>query len=176
VVYRSFIQNCISIEKSCGSRGEEPRHGLELPIREKSGLGVFCMSDIEEKISGYFKSREEVIAVYLFGSYPGGKAGPSSDTDIGILLDKDKLDYSIEIIDNCMVNLGKLLRKDIHPVILNFASEELLRQIFVKGKCILINDSRRLSRFKMVKFAQIADFAYYRKQMQSGLIRKVMGS
>jgi len=134
------------------------------------------MNKIEEKIRGHFKSREEIIAVYLFGSYQVGKAGPSSDTDIGILLDEDKLDHRMGIIDNCMVDLGKLLRKDIHPVILNFASEELLRQIFVKGKCILINDSNRLSRFKMVRFVQIADFAYYRKQMQSGLIRKVMGS
>jgi len=34
-----------------------------------------------------------------------------------------------------MVELSRILRKDIHPVILNSAGEELLRQIFLKGKC-----------------------------------------
>jgi hypothetical protein len=73
-----------------------------------------------------------------------------------------------------MVELGRLMRKDIDPVILNSASQELLRQIFSKGKCILVNDSKELARYKMVMFARIAEFAYYRNQMQLGLIRKIM--
>ncbi|MFX0133935.1 MAG: hypothetical protein ACFFDN_09840, partial [Candidatus Hodarchaeota archaeon] len=64
--------------------------------------------------------------------------------------------------------------KDIHPVILNIASEELLRQIFLKGKSLLINNPGELARYKMIMFAKIADFAYYRNKMQSGLIRKIM--
>jgi hypothetical protein len=70
--------------------------------------------------------------------------------------------------------LGRILRKDIHPVILNSAGEELLRQIFSNGKCLLINNPKEFSRFKMVMFSRIADFAYYRTKMQSGLIKKVM--
>ena len=132
------------------------------------------MFKIEEYIKDYFNNKREVIAVYLFGSYEAGKERPLSDIDIGILLERDELDSNREIITNCIVELGRLLRKDIHPVILNSASEELLRQIFLKGQCILINNSKKLAKFKMVKFVDIADFAYYRNQMQSGLIRKVM--
>jgi hypothetical protein len=74
-----------------------------------------------------------------------------------------------------MVELGRILRRDIHPVILNSASEEILRQIFLKGKCVLIHDSKKLAQFTMIKFVEIADFAYYREQMQAGLINKTMG-
>jgi len=36
-------------------------------------------------ISDYFKNKDEVIAVYLFGSYACGKNQPFSDIDIGML-------------------------------------------------------------------------------------------
>lgn len=127
-----------------------------------------------EKLTKYFINREEVIAVYLFGSYAEGREGPLSDVDIGILITKNDRSFSREKRNRYMIELAKILRKDIHPVILNSASEELMRQIFLKGKCILINDSKKLSRYKMVTMSKIAEFAQYRGQMQLGLIKKVM--
>jgi len=132
------------------------------------------MNELEEKIRTYFKNKKDIIAIYLFGSYAACKERHLSDIDIGILLDRDETDLDKDILTDCMVGLGRMLRKDIHPVILNSASEELLRQIFLKGKCILINDASKLARYKMIMFVKIADFAYYRSHMQSGLIKKVM--
>ena len=129
---------------------------------------------LEEKITTYFKNKKEVIAVYLFGSYAEGKDRDLSDIDIGILLDRNNREFFNERKNDYIVELGRLMRKDIDPVILNSASEGLLRQVFSKGKCIVVNDSRKLARYKMVMFAMIAEFAYYRNQMQSGLIRKIM--
>ena len=57
---------------------------------------------------------------------------------------------------------------------LNSASEVLLKQIFKKGKCVLVNNAKELSRKKMVMFTDMADFAYYQGKLQLGLIRKVM--
>ena len=131
-------------------------------------------SKLEENIRVYFRDKKEVIAVYLFGSHAKGKERPLSDIDVGILLDKNDRDFLKERRKDYTIELGRALRKDIHPVILNLAGEELLKQIFSKGKCILINDARKLALYRMVMFARIADFAYYRSQMQSGLIRKVM--
>lgn len=128
----------------------------------------------EEKISTYFKKKKDVIAVFLFGSYAKGKEYSSSDIDIGILLEKNNQESNKKRLTNYIVDLGRLLRKEIHPVILNSASEELLRQIFLKGKCLLINNPGELVRYKMYMFSRIAEFTYYRNQMQSGLIRKVM--
>ena len=132
------------------------------------------MDKLEEKIKVYFKNKKEVIAVYLFGSYAEGKDRDLSDIDIGILLDRNNREFFNERKNDYIVELGRLMRKDIDPVILNSASEGLLRQVFSKGKCIVVNDSRKLARYKMVMFAMIAEFAYYRNQMQSGLIRKIM--
>jgi predicted nucleotidyltransferase len=125
-------------------------------------------------IKSYFKQKPEIVAVYLFGSYAKGKERRTSDVDLGILLrvaDRTSvLDKRIEY----MVELSRLLKKDIHPIILNSASEALIRQIFLKGKCILVNDSQKLSKFKMIMIARIADFGHYRNMMQSGFISKVM--
>ena len=132
------------------------------------------MNNLEAKIKSYFENKAEVIAVYLFGSYAIGQEQAFSDVDLGILFDEMDKDLSFKRRTDYLIELGRLLRKDIHPVILNSASEELLRQIFSKGKCILVNEVKKLAAHKMVMLVRIAEFAYYRNQIQSGLIKKVM--
>jgi predicted nucleotidyltransferase len=126
------------------------------------------------KLKAYFEDKSEVIAVYLFGSQATGKKDCSSDVDVGILLNTKDRATEIEKRNQYMVDLAYILRKEIHPIILNSAGEELMRQIFMKGDCILIKNQKKLSLFKMTMFARIADFGYYRNQMQSGLIRSIM--
>ena len=124
----------------------------------------------------YFRDQPDVVAVYLYGSRAAGKEGRASDVDIGVLIDSPDRKTQAEKRMRYMVELAAVLRKEIHPVILNYAGEELMRQIFIKGKCILVNDPKKLSLFKMTMFARIADFSYYKRQMQSGLIRNIMES
>jgi len=116
------------------------------------------MNKLDEKIKAYFEHKREVIAVYLFGSYADG----------------NNRDFFKGRRDDYIVELSRILRKDIDAVILNSAGEELLRQMFLKGKCILVKDSRKLARYKAVMLAKIAEFGYYRSRMQSGLITKIM--
>ena len=132
-------------------------------------------NELSNNIAAYFTNKREVIAVYLFGSYAEGKECPLSDIDIGILLDRTDHNAIKKIRNKCIVELSRILRKDIHLVILNSASEELIRQIFLKGKCILVSDLKKTSQYKMVMLAKVAEFLYYRTQMQAGLIKKVMG-
>ena len=127
-----------------------------------------------KKICLYFRDRDEVIAVYLFGSYAQGRERARSDIDIGVLLNPHNPEAMRKKRSQYLTELGRVLRKDIHIVILNNAGEELLRQVFAKGKCILINDHQKHTHFKMVMFTRIADFDYYRRPMQAGLIEKVM--
>ena len=130
--------------------------------------------ELQNAIKEYFADKEGVIAVYLFGSYAMDNDDPLSDVDLGVLLDESNPVTLRDRRDQYMVDLGRILRKDIHPVLLNSASEELLRQIFLKGKCILAIDPKKLSQYKMVMFTRIAEFGYYRCRMQSGVIRKVV--
>ena len=131
-------------------------------------------NNLTTRLKQYFKDKPEVIAVYLFGSQATGKKKRSSDVDVGILLNTKDRATEIEKRNQYMVDLADILRKEIHPIILNSAGEELIRQIFTKGDCILIKNQKKLSLFKMTMFARIADFGYYRNQMQSGLIRSIM--
>ena len=128
------------------------------------------------KLKAYFEDKSEVIAVYLFGSQAMGKNGFSSDVDIGILLDTYDQNTETEKKNQYLMELANILRKEVHQIILNSAGEELMRQIFLKGKCILVKNPEKLSLFKMTMYARIADFSYYRDQMQSGLIRNIMES
>ena len=131
-------------------------------------------NNLTTRLKQYFKDKPEVIAVYIFGSQATGKKNRTSDVDVGILLNTKNRATEIEKRNQYMVDLADILRKEIHPIILNSAGEELMRQIFAKGDCILIKNQKKLSLFKMTMFARIADFGYYRNQMQSGLIRSIM--
>jgi predicted nucleotidyltransferase len=125
-------------------------------------------------LKNYFQEKPEIIAVYLFGSQAAAKSGRSSDVDVGILLDTVDKTLEIEKKSQYMLELANILRKEIHPVILNSAGEELMRQIFAKGKCLLVKDQKKLALFKMTMFARIADYDYYRSQLQAGLIRNIV--
>ena len=114
-----------------------------------------------------------MIAVYLFGPYSRGKMHHLSDIDIGVLLDQNNKEFQKAKRKKYMNDLPRILRKDIHLVFLNSGSEELMKQIYSKGKCILSNDAAKLARYNMVMMARIADYGYYRNKMQSGFIRKV---
>jgi len=129
----------------------------------------------EETIANYFKANSSgITAVYIFGSQASGKFTPSSDVDIALLFDRRDPDYIHSRMDETLLKLPKLLRKDIHLVVMNSASEALLKQIFAKGKCLLVNDFRKLAEFKMIAYARIAGFDYYLKIMQAGVIRRVL--
>jgi predicted nucleotidyltransferase len=96
-----------------------------------------------EKVKSYFLNENEVVAVYLFGSYARGRAKRTSDVDIGILLNSNNSKVFKAKQLRYLKELGRLLRKDIHPVILNTAGEMLMQQIFTRGKCIVENDRRK---------------------------------
>jgi predicted nucleotidyltransferase len=130
---------------------------------------------LEETTADYFKANSTgITAVYIFGSQISGRYIPSSDVDIALLFDRSDPDYIHSCMDEILLKLPKLLRKDIHPVAMNSASEALLKQIFSNGRCLFVNDSRKLAEFKMIAYARIAGFNYYLKKMQAGLIRRVL--
>jgi hypothetical protein len=136
---------------------------------------IVMHNELSKKIKAYFSNKKEVIAVYLFGSYAEARECPFSDIDIGLLLDRMDHKNIKDVKNKFIIELSRILRKDMHLVILNSASEELIRQIFLKGKCILVSDPKKTSRYKMVMLAKVTEFLYYRTQMQAGLIKKVMG-
>ena len=116
---------------------------------------LIMKNNLIEKLTTYFNTKSKIIAVYLFGSYAKGKEHHSSDIDIGLLFDARDPVLLKKEVDTVMFDLSRILRKDIHSVILNLAGEELLRQVFLTGKCILVRDSKKLAHYKMTAFSRI---------------------
>jgi len=97
-----------------------------------------------------------------------------SDVDVGILFDDAVLPHAVKERDRYMVELSRLLRKDIHPVILNTAGEGLMKQIFSRGELVAVNNPGKHSLFRTAMFSRIAEFSRYKDRMQAGLAKKVM--
>jgi predicted nucleotidyltransferase len=130
---------------------------------------------LEEKIADYFKANSSgVTAVYIFGSQASAKSTPGSDVDIAILFDNDDQNLIRSGIEAVLVELPRILKKDVHPVAMNLIGEVLLKQILKRGRCLLVNDPRKLAEFRMRALSRIAAFSYYHKKMQAGLIRRVL--
>jgi predicted nucleotidyltransferase len=140
------------------------------------GIGKMSQEsfDMNERIIHFFKAQEKVIAVYLFGSYARGRAGDRSDIDLAILMDPDAEVDEFELKRDVMIGLSKVLRKEVHLVILNTAGEVLSAQVFKHGKCLYNSKPAVLSEFRMVEFSKIADFGYLRNIMEKGFTRKIM--
>jgi hypothetical protein len=71
-------------------------------------------------------------------------------------------------------DLARIIRKDIHLVVMNNAGEFLAKQILSKGKCIHQKNRSQVSQYQMKMYSMIADFAYYQHIISPGFIRKVM--
>ncbi|MFH1146286.1 MAG: nucleotidyltransferase domain-containing protein [Pseudomonadota bacterium] len=132
------------------------------------------MDNLQGNIKQCFEDKKGIVAVYLFGSYAQGRQRPSSDLDIGIVADRDRQSLIEKSVAQYIVELGRLLRKDIHPVVLNTAGEKLLRQVFSSGICVLVKNQKKLALFRMITLARVVDFAYYKQRMQSGLVKSIM--
>jgi uncharacterized protein len=130
--------------------------------------------DMNEGIIRFFRKRPEVVAVYLFGSRARGRATEISDVDLAILLDPEVAVDSSKLKSELLIGLSRILRKEIHLVILNLAGEMLTAQVFQYGRCLYNADPHTLSRFRTTQFSRIADFTYLRKIMEKGFTRKIM--
>jgi len=129
-----------------------------------------------ETVKTYFSEKQEVAAVYLFGSFASGKNRLMSDVDIAVLLyPEEEYLTSVHLFRSTyMSQLGRALRKDIHPVILNHAGEMLLKQVLLKGKPVLVKDEKYNKQFKMVALARIVDFNFHLEKMQSRLKKSIL--
>ena len=130
--------------------------------------------DMNERIIRFFRKRPEVVAVYLFGSQARERATEGSDVDLAILVDPQAKVDEFELKRDLMIGISRILRKEIHLVILNRAGETLSAQVFKHGKCVFNSKPGTLSQFRTVQFSKIADFAYLRNIMEKGFTRKIM--
>ncbi len=151
----------------------QTRHFLDNPDKNRHYRSRKEVQTMEEKITQYFAAETEVAAVYLFGSFASQKNRPASDVDLAILFLPEYLLSADRFCGRYLTELGRQLRKDIHPVVMNRAGEVLLKQIFLKGKLLLRKNPAFVGEFNMTAMSRIADFGFYLDRMQAGLKKRM---
>ena len=120
------------------------------------------IEELKKHTATYCATRPEIVACYLFGSRAVGKERAESDVDIAFLLDKSiPVDAYSDLKMTYYSGLERILRLDIHPLIMNDAGEVVLGQVFGKGEVVYQQNPEALRSFRRRKLPLIAEFSYY---------------
>ena len=114
---------------------------------------------------------KRVKFAYLFGSRARGQAGPLSDTDVAVYLDRriKHGDYRLKLMEK----LAKIIKSDnLDLVVLNQAPP-LLRHEIIKYGRILKDDASRRIPFEAEVIRECLDTAYLRQVQRAALVENI---
>lgn len=138
---------------------------------------------VEEVLGNYFRTRSDIAAVYLFGSYAQDAVLPTSDVDIAILykpdqIPRDQLDAKISLGST----LAALLNHpdvDVH-VLTTAASLPFIHEVLRCGRRLVINDDESTARFEAAMRVRYLDYQpiqqEYLRAMEERLQQGTYGS
>jgi uncharacterized protein len=129
---------------------------------------------IIEKLKPVFDEDTAIIAAYLFGSRVQGRERPGSDVDIAVLVDDRGYRQDRKaLLDRLLPSLGRLLRLDVHILILNDASYLARIEVLSRGRLIYVKDDLVLAQFRTMSYVQFAEYAPYLRQLQEKLKQRL---
>lgn len=101
-------------------------------------------------LRAFFAAQPDIVAVYLFGSLAEGRATPSSDVDIAVLL-KDEADATVGGERHLALTdeLERLTHREVDVVMLNTASPILQHQVLKHGRMLYEGDRRARVEFEV---------------------------
>ena len=130
--------------------------------------------NIEPVIEEYFYNQNEVLAVYLFGSYASKQCRDASDIDLAILCDftiQPEHFFNLEM--KYFKDLSRLLPKNLDIVILNRARELLTYEVFRNGELIFERDRDTRIAYQARRICDYLDFAPLMQQMRQGMMKRL---
>jgi len=129
---------------------------------------------LEARVREYFVGRDEVVAVYVFGSQTKGKATQESDVDIALLLSPqfDLQAHFMYRIERA-VELEPLVRRPVDVVILNQATLVLCNQILRYGRLIYERDRKQRVAFEVRSRQAYYDFQPMLTRLNRALVRRI---
>lgn len=129
---------------------------------------------IIEQLRSFFSSREDVVAVYLFGSHAKGTQNEHSDVDIAVLFERLKVP-SLQDYLKLVAELSTLLRKETDVIILNNADTVLKCQIFKHGVIVFERDRIASRRFVAQGIMEYIDLSYNRSIAEKAMYKRLEG-
>ncbi len=127
-----------------------------------------------EKLRSFFSARNEVVAVYLFGSVAEGFARSDSDVDIAVLLERSSLPESfLEYRARLNEDLEGIFHRRVETVVLNRSSPLLAFQVIRKGKLVYESDPEERALYQMHLMSRYYDYKRYFDYHAEHLKRKI---
>ncbi len=111
---------------------------MDFPMLSESGA-------LQRTLAIFFRTKKKALAVYLFGSQASGRAGPRSDIDVAVLLDRKSASKAFDLEMQWREALSRIFERDVDVVILNRADPVLKFQVYAKGAPVLIRNRREAS-------------------------------
>ena len=99
---------------------------------------VRSLSDVKKAVADLVATRPEVLVAYVFGSTASGRARPTSDVDVGVLVSQTVMRRAPSTYRlNLMADLGSALRTcDVDVVLLNTAPPALAHNVVCRGTVV----------------------------------------
>lgn len=118
--------------------------------------------------------KNDVIFAYLFGSYSTGHENEMSDVDFAVYF-SDKFSVSerherqLELINS----LNQLIGKEVDIVVLNNRKDEVVQEVFVKGKLIYNSQPEIQQKFRYEFTREYLDFLPHRQEYYDFVIQRL---
>jgi len=125
------------------------------------------------KLKERLEKEEDVIFAYIIGSYAKGKAGPMSDIDIAVYLDRKKEEiFDRKISLNILIT--EILKTDeVDLVILNEASPLFVHHSLKNGKLLFSKDEKKRIAFLVKNLKEYFDMQYYYGRFKEAILKRI---
>ena len=133
--------------------------------KKKTGISK---TFIARKIRSFFKAKDGISLVFLFGSLVRDQMNSQSDVDVGILFDKVPDFYEI---NNIKGELSSLIKKEVDLAVLNEASPILRMQVLKNGVMILEKQKNAYSFFYSKTVQEYDDLKQIRKTCEDNILK-----
>jgi len=123
---------------------------------------------IIEKLQAFFREHEEMITLYLFGSWAKKNTSHPKDIDVAILLSEAKSTKPPEFLEQWIYyreKLQKLFSQEVDLIILNTANPILKQQIFFHGIQIGLRNKAEYLQFRIKSYQQQFGMVHIQQQM-----------
>ncbi len=125
-------------------------------------------AEIIKRLKTFFSMCNDVVFVFLFGSFAKGKATPCSDLDLAIFFSNN---YDFYRINDLKDKLSEMLNIAVDIVILNRASPIIKMQALRKG-ILLVNKTPRIyHEFFVNTVAGYDDLKRVRKEVEENILK-----
>jgi uncharacterized protein len=127
------------------------------------------VQDLQPRVQEFGAAEEGVLLVYLFGSQASGQAGPSSDCDLGVLLDRreDSPGRRARLTHELVVILGT---GAVDAVFLNQAPPELAFAV-IQGQLMYERDLATRVEYEAYVMGRYYDYLPYLRAQRTEILK-----